>query len=70
MITYQFKNIEEFVSYLDTKAKDRRTSARQFHARSHTRARLEAEAAAHESIAAIVRSSNLEVPGGLIRASR
>jgi len=67
MITYNFKTIEDFVSYMDNRAKDMRRKAEPLHPRTHARQRLESGAAEIESLAAIVRSSNLEVPGGLIR---
>lgn len=68
MIHYNFKNIEEFVCYLDTRAKELRVRQYRLHARSHEHAALERGAAEIESVAAMVRASNLEVPGGLIRA--
>lgn len=67
MINYEFKNIEEFVSYLDTRAKEMRVKQTRLHGRSHEHAALGRGAAEIENIAAMVRGSNLQVQGGLFR---
>lgn len=67
MIKFTFKNIEEFVSYLDNNAKEARNKCAQLSPRSHAYAEQQGVAYTHERIANIVRASNLEVPGGLFR---
>jgi hypothetical protein len=69
MPTYEFKTIEEFVSYLDTGAKFSRGLARNHHERSHRHASEIARASAFEDIAAIVRNSNLVVVNDYMRAA-
>lgn len=60
-MTYEFKTIEEFVLYLDTRAKDFRSKAARCHPRTHDNARYVAAASEIESVATIVRLSNITV---------
>jgi len=59
MMLYTFDSTDEFVAYLDTRAKEMRNKAKNLHPRSHARARFDAGAAEIESIATMVRGSNL-----------
>lgn len=60
-MTYEFKTIEEFVSYLDTRAKEFRNHANHAHPRTHTHVMRQAAANEIEHILAIVRLSNITV---------
>lgn len=68
-MTYEFKTIDEFVSYLDTRAKDLAREASHHNHRSHRNAELSAEACAYASIASMVRASNLVVVTDYMRAA-
>lgn len=56
---YNFKTIAEFVAYLDTRAQELRVRQSKQHNRTHLHAALERGAAEIESIASIVKASNL-----------
>lgn len=58
---YNFKTIEEFVKYMDDRAKDMRTKQQAVHTRSHDHARMGAGAAEIENIACMVRNSNIGI---------
>lgn len=61
MVTYNFTTIEDFVLYLDIRAKEMRVKQARLHNRTHEHAALQRGAAEIESVAAMVRSSNLTV---------
>lgn len=69
MPTYEFKTIDEFVSYLDTMAISCLEAAKHHHARSHDRAELEAKSDVYDKIANMVRASNLVVVTDYMRAA-
>lgn len=70
MTTYEFDTVDDFVKYLDTRAKDMRSQSDRLHPRTHNHAALRRGAAEIESIAAIVRSSNLIVCNDYVRQAR
>jgi len=61
MLVYHFKTIDDFTVYLDAKAKEQRAEQKKLHPRSHRHAQLGASAAELESVATIVKTSNLTV---------
>lgn len=56
---HNFRDIDEFVCYLDTQAKTARHNQKRFHPRSHDHAYNKAVANTFEQIATLVRTSNL-----------
>lgn len=61
MSTYHWKTTADFIIYLEGKAREQRKEQRTLHPRTHRHAQLGASAAELESVAAIVKSSNITV---------
>jgi len=60
-LVYHFKTTADFIIYLEAKAKEQRAEQKKMHPRSHRHAQLGASAAELESIAVIVKTSNITV---------
>lgn len=69
MVTYEFKSIDEFVSYLDTCAKGARDEQKKAHIRSHAYIMHETRAHTLEQVATMVRASNIVVVTDYMRAA-